>query len=192
MRQSAAQNVRIHGAVCEAGGCFYLQMIDLCVWPPPVGAACCRCCHLLQTFMIPGSIIVNILAGSMYSLPGGWAVLGCAAGRQGGGSMDGNGGCAGLPHSRLCSLSPFAPLHVSLCTFNTPHTPAPHRPAAAAAAAAFAVAADCAGATCNYWLSRWLLRGVMAGLFPARVAAFAAEVGPCCVCGWVCSAFHPV
>ena len=41
----------------------------------------------------------------------------------------------------------------------------------------FAVAADCAGATCNYWLSRWLLRGVLASLFPARVAAFAAEVG---------------
>ena len=57
-----AQNLSIHGVGCE---CVWvlLQMIELFI----LYAAACR----LQTFMIPGSIIVNILAGSMYSLPGG-------------------------------------------------------------------------------------------------------------------------
>ncbi|PRW51118.1 putative membrane protein isoform B [Chlorella sorokiniana] len=67
----------------------------------------------LQTFMIPGSILVNVLAGSMYSLP---------------------------------------------------------------AATAFAATVDAAGASSNYWLARWLLRDVVAGLFPARVHAFALEM----------------
>lgn len=43
-------------------------------------------------------------------------------------------------------------------------------------ATSFAAVVDCCGATANYWLSRWLLRDVVAGLFPARVQAFAAEV----------------
>ncbi|KAI7844749.1 hypothetical protein COHA_001632 [Chlorella ohadii] len=67
----------------------------------------------LQTFMIPGSILINVLAGSMYSLP---------------------------------------------------------------AATAFAATVDAAGASSNYWLARWLLRDVVAGLFPARVHAFALEM----------------
>lgn len=74
-----------------------------------------------------------------------------------------------------------------------------------AAATAFAATVDAAGASTNYWLARWLLRDVVAGLFPARVHAFALEVrfphrastvvyrlnlnGPCaaypaCLCGW--------
>lgn len=67
----------------------------------------------LQAFMIPGSILINVLAGSMYSLP---------------------------------------------------------------AATAFAATVDAAGASTNYWLARWLLRDVVAGLFPARVHAFALEM----------------
>lgn len=35
---------------------------------------------------------------------------------------------------------------------------------------------DCAGAAANYWLVRWLLRDVVAGLAPRRLAAFAAEM----------------
>lgn len=45
-----------------------------------------------------------------------------------------------------------------------------------AAAISFAAVVDACGAAANYWLSRWLLRDVVAGLFPARVQAFAAEV----------------
>ena len=50
----------------------------------------------------------------------------------------------------------------------------PPRPGAAATA--FAAVVDAVGASSNYWLSRWLLRDVVAGLFPARVHAFALEV----------------
>ncbi|KAL4443962.1 hypothetical protein ABPG75_011699 [Micractinium tetrahymenae] len=67
----------------------------------------------LQAFMMPGSIFINVLAGSMYPLP---------------------------------------------------------------VATAFAAVVDCCGAAVNYWLSRWLLRDVVAGLFPARVQAFATEM----------------
>lgn len=67
----------------------------------------------LQAFMIPGSILINVLAGSMYSLP---------------------------------------------------------------VATAFAAVVDCCGAASNYWISRWLLRDVVAGLCPARVQAFATEM----------------
>lgn len=55
-----------------------------------------------------------------------------------------------------------------------------------AAATAFAATVDAAGASTNYWLARWLLRDVVAGLFPARVHAFALEVrshtGPALLC----------
>lgn len=59
--------------------------------------------------------------------------------------------------------------------------PAPHVPSRPAAATAFAATVDAAGASTNYWLARWLLRDVVAGLFPARVHAFALEVR---VLGW--------
>ncbi|EFN56742.1 hypothetical protein CHLNCDRAFT_11380, partial [Chlorella variabilis] len=78
-----------------------------------VAALLCTTHLFLQSFMIPGSILINVLAGSMYSLPAGTA---------------------------------------------------------------FAAAADGGGASINYWLSRWLLRDVVAGLFPSRVQAFATEV----------------
>ncbi len=61
-------------------------------------------------------------------------------------------------------------------------------------ATSFAAVVDCCGAAANYWLSRWLLRDVVAGLFPARVQAFAAEVRaasfPVQLCRTACSAWQ--
>ena len=69
------------------------------------------------------------------------------------------------------------PTPAARCPSAKPSTPlCARRPPAAAAATGFAVSVDCAGAAANYWLVRWLLRDVVAGLAPGRVAAFAAEM----------------
>lgn len=45
------------------------------------------------------------------------------------------------------------------------------------AAFAFVGVVSTAGASVTYWLVRWLLKDVVVGLMPARVAAFSKEVG---------------
>lgn len=193
------------------------------IWPVGPGApvhntlccCCTQCCNThcgrlflfdLQTFMIPGSILINVLAGSMYSLPGEPAPS-CPCGCSPPHSRQLCACCASVPDraalqpssaststARAASAAAVAAAFASqaassraLCICGSRHPLAsrpepfpvpPHsRPAAATA---FAATVDAAGASSNYWLARWLLRDVVAGLFPARVHAFALEVRQWC------------